>query len=766
MGGGGFNAWRLAALSPWPRWALGLLALAALAAVLLAWRGLRGEPRPGRRAALLALRALSAAAALFLLAEPAVQLLQTARVKNRLAILVDTSRSMRFPVEPGGPSRAEAAAAFLRAHRAALEALGDRATLEWHTFDRDVAPADPAALARGAEPRGGRTDLLSALRAVGAGSASGRRLAGAVVISDGADNAALADGLTPAARAALRELHAPVTAVAVGRDAPKDLAVERVAVDDFAFVRNTLTVEATLHARGFDGEPAQVTLRREGQVVASATVRLEAGKERYVVPLSFAPDTTGTFVFTVQAPVFPGEAVVENNARSFVLRVIRDRVRVLLVAGRPSWDERFLRGLLKQDPNVDLISFFILRTANDRSGPQDELSLIPFPVNEIFGDQLRISDAVIFDDFGWEPYRSFGMEAYLPRIRDYVRAGGAFAMVGGEQSFGEGRYGGTPLADVLPVEVVDGLGMAEEEFRPRLTPEGRRHPVTGLAGGEAQSDAAWAALPPLPLLNRTRALPPGSGAQVLLEAPSVPVMGRPAPVVAVREVGAGRTLAVTTDSSWFWGFLAAEKEGGNARAYQRFWSNALRWLVRDPSLTPIQVSPDRPAVEPGEAVGLSIQARGADWGPAAGAPVTAELVGEDGKVVARGQAAAGADGVARLSLLPPGPGAYRVVATGPPAAPGAPPEQASSAVAVRASGPEDADAAPRPELLRAVAEATGGAFTALPSGGLPDVPLADPEVVEVGRRKDVPIWDRAGFLLLLAASLAGEWILRRRWGYG
>jgi uncharacterized membrane protein len=732
--------------------------------VLLAWRGLRGEMRPGRKATLVALRAVSALAALFLLLEPAMQWLQTARVKNRLAILVDSSRSMRFPAEPGGPSRAEVAASFLGDHRSELEALGDRATLEWHLFDRDVTPSDASALARGAPPRGGRTDLLGALKAVAAGSGSGRRLAGAVLISDGADNAQLAEGLTPAARSQLRDLGAPVTALAVGRDAPKDLAVERVAVDDFAFVRNTLTVEATLHARGFGREPVQVTLRREGQVVASASVTLEEGKERYSVPLSFAPDTTGTFVFTVQAPVFPGEAVVDNNAKSFVLRVIRDRVRVLLVAGRPSWDERFLRGLLKQDPNVDLISFFILRTATDRSGPQEELSLIPFPVNEIFGEQLRTFDAVIFVNFAYEPYRAMGIEGYLPRLRDYVRSGGGFAMLGGEQSFGEGRYGSTALADVLPVEPVEGLGLAEEDLRPRLTPEGRRHPVTSLAGLEGQSDAAWAALPALPLLNRTRALPAETGARVLLEAPSVPVLGRAAPVVAVREVGAGRTLAVTTDSSWFWGYLAAE-EGGNLRAYQRFWNAALRWLVRDPSLTPLQVSPDRPAVEPGEAVGLSVQARGPDWGPAAGAQVSAELVGEDGKVVARGQAAAGADGVARLELMPPGPGAYRIVATGPPPTSGAPPERTSSAVAVRASGPEDADAAPRPELLKAVAEATGGGFATLPARGMPEVPLAEPEVVEVGRRKDVPIWDRAAFLALLAASLAGEWVLRRRWGH-
>jgi len=757
-----YNAWKLASLSPWPRWALALLGLALLASVLLALRGLREETRRPRRATLVALRVVAALAALFLVLEPAVQLLQTARVKNRLAVLVDSSRSMRFPLEPGGPSRAEAAAAFFRDHRGELERLGDRATLEWHTFDRDLSPTDPAGLARGLEPRGGRTDLMAALQGL-AGTGSGRRLAGVILVSDGTDNGALAEGLPPAARQRLQELRAPVTVVAAGREAPRDLAIERVAVDDFAFVRNTLTVEATLHARGFEGEQVQLTLRREGQVVASAQVKLERGKERYTVPLSFAPDTTGTFVFTVQAPVFPGEAVVENNARSFVLRVIRDRVRVLLVAGRPSWDERFLRGLLKQDPNVDLISFFILRTASDRSGPQEELSLIPFPVNEIFGEQLRTFDAVLFVNFAYEPYRSFGIEGYLPRIRDYVRSGGGFAMLGGEQSFGDARYGQTPLGEVLPVDATEGLGMAQEEVRVRLTPEGRRHPVTGL-GGDGAGDAAWGALPALPLLNRTRALAPESGARVLLEAPSVLVLGRPAPVVAVREVGAGRTLAVATDSSWFWGYLAAE-EGGSPRAYQRFWNAALRWLVRDPSLTPLQVAPDRPAAEPGEPVGLSVQVRGPDWGPSPGAQVTAELVGEDGKVAARGQATAGADGVARVELTPPAPGAYRIVATGPPAAPGAPPERAQSAVAVRASGPEDADAAPRPELLRAIAEATGGAFLSLPARSLPEIPLAEPDVVEVGRRKDVPIWDRAQYLLLLAAALAVEWILRRRWGY-
>jgi uncharacterized membrane protein len=754
-----FNAWRLASLSPWPRWALALLGLAALAAVALAWRGLRAEPRRGRRLALLGLRLATALLAFLLLLEPAVQWLQTARVKNRLAVLVDRSRSMNFPVEPGGESRAASAAAWISAHRGDLEALADRVNLEWYGFDRDATPSDPAALSRPEQASGGRTDLLGALRAISAG---GRRLAGAVVVSDGADNAALSDGLTPAIRAELRSLGFPVTAVAAGSTAPRDLAVERVAVDDFAFVRNTLTIEVTLQARGFSREEFRLVLRREGAVVASAPVRLEPGRERYTVPLSFAPDTTGTFVFTVAAPVFPGEAVAENNARSFVLRVIRDRVRVLLVAGHPSWDERFLRGLLKQDPNVDLVSFFILRTASDRSGPQEELSLIPFPVTEIFGDQLRTFDAVVFLDFAFQPYRALDIERYLPNLRDYVRAGGAFAMLGGEQSFGEGRYGATPLQEVLAVEAADGLGLSAEDLRPRLTPEGRRHPVTSLVAGDGPNEAAWSALPALPGVNLTVPLAPASGARVLLEAPTVLVRGRPAPVVAVREVGAGRTLAVTTDGSWFWGFVAAEQGLGN-RAYQRFWNNALRWLVRDPDLTPLQVLPDRPVVEPGEAIALSLSARSADYGPGSGARLTAELVAEDGRPVARGAAVAGADGTARIELAPPAPGAYKVVASA--ERPGGPPEQATSALAVRASGPEDADVAPRPELLRSLAEATGGSFAALPRAGMPEVRLTEPEQVEVGRRKDVPIWDRAWTLLALCLTLGGEWLLRRRWGY-
>jgi hypothetical protein len=194
-------------------------------------------------------------------------------------------------------------------------------------------------------------------------------------------------------------------------------------------------------------------------------------------------------------------------------------------------------------------------------------------------------------------------------------------------------------------------------------------------------------------------------------------------------------------------------------------------MVRDPAVSPVQVTPDRPAIEPGEPVGLSVSVRAPDYGPGAGAPVSVDLVAEDGKVIGHAEGVAGPDGVAHLEVVPSTPGAYKIVATARPGckAPQAcPPDaaavQATGAVAVRSSGPEDGDAAPRPELLHAIADATGGTYGTV-DGGFPSVRLRDPEVIEIGRRKDVPIWDRGWFLALLVATLGAEWILRRRWGY-
>ncbi|MFP2963450.1 vWA domain-containing protein, partial [Myxococcus sp. 1LA] len=156
-----FNAWKLVTLSPLPPWALVLLALGLVLGVLLAAWGVRREPSRGRRVLLWALRVGAGVAALFFLLEPGIRHLQVARMKNRVAVLVDRSASMSFPAEVGGRSRSEEVAAFLERAAPRLAELQDRFTVELYGFDPELAPVTLEALKTPA--RAGTTDLLAAV---------------------------------------------------------------------------------------------------------------------------------------------------------------------------------------------------------------------------------------------------------------------------------------------------------------------------------------------------------------------------------------------------------------------------------------------------------------------------------------------------------------------------------------------------------------------------------------------------------------------------
>jgi hypothetical protein len=259
------DTWKLVSLSALPALALWALGAALVVAAALACFGVRREPVAGRKWALWGLRALALGCALFFLLEPGLRRVQVARVKNRVAVLVDRSASMTFPTAIGEPSRSQAVAEALGALAPQLEALKDRFAFELVGFDPELSPVSAKTLE--VEPaRGARTDLLSTLRSLKASEgASARKLSGVIVFSDGADNGELAGGLDGRATSLLRAFDVPISTVAVGEGGLKDLAIDAVKVDDFAFVRNSISAEVEVHARGFKGLSTQAVLRREGR---------------------------------------------------------------------------------------------------------------------------------------------------------------------------------------------------------------------------------------------------------------------------------------------------------------------------------------------------------------------------------------------------------------------------------------------------------------------------------------------------------------------
>ncbi len=314
----------------------------------------------------------------------------------------------------------------------------------------------------------------------------------------------------------------------------------------------TLRVEDSPQA-GIDR--ARVEITRDGE--PWRTVMVPVGRPHSV---PFEVEHAGTSYFELQVEEGPAELTLDNNRAVVAVNGVRDRLRVLLVSGEPHPGERAWRNLLKSDPAVDLVHFTILRPPEkqDRT-PVNELSLISFPVRELFEVQLEEFDLVIFDR-----YRRRGviLNQYLANIADYVDAGGALLVAVGPDFGSTLSIYRTPLGPVLPG--VPTGGVIEEGYRPALSELGRRHPVTTLLPGSG--DPSWGRW------FRQIEVEQRRGDTVMQG-----VRGQP--LVILDRRGEGRVAQILSDQIWLWG---RGFEGGGPQA--ELMRRVAHWLMKEPEL--------------------------------------------------------------------------------------------------------------------------------------------------------------------------------------
>jgi uncharacterized membrane protein len=137
-------------------------------------------------------------------------------------------------------------------------------------------------------------------------------------------------------------------------------------------------------------------------------------------------------------------------------------------------------------------------------------------------------------------------------------------MVGGYYSFqginGGARYHGTPVEEVLPVEILsyDDRIEVPEGFTPVV--KQKAHPILSEFSGE------W---PPLLGFNEVKAKPDAA----ILATTSTEYRDRP--LLVAGGFGKGRTLAWTSDIGPHW----LPPEFAAWPGYQRLWRQVLEWLV-------------------------------------------------------------------------------------------------------------------------------------------------------------------------------------------
>ena len=141
--------------------------------------------------------------------------------------------------------------------------------------------------------------------------------------------------------------------------------------------RSETPVAVTLRSTGISDRELEASLWQDGKILQRRTAQLVGGTGHF--SFTVFPSTLGQHVLTVTVPVPQDDEVPENNTAYLTFDVIRDKFRILHIAGHPSWDQRFLRETFTSWPKVDLVSFYILRTEFQSSTLGSAgMALIPF----------------------------------------------------------------------------------------------------------------------------------------------------------------------------------------------------------------------------------------------------------------------------------------------------------------------------------------------------------------------------------------------------
>ena len=737
---------------PW--WLVALVALGTAALLLQQFLSLKQRLPRNQTALLVVLRALVYGLLIFFLLGPSLIDKRAGKLRRPLTVLIDSSESMAFPAgtKPAtggtaGKSRLELVREKLTAGKESLiERLGRDYDLRLFRFGTDLQPIDAAALAQ-LQARDQGTRLLelvqSAAKDAGAQSAI-------LLFSDGIANGDRKNlaGMAP--------LAVPVFAVGAAESASFiDARIAEVRAPQFAFRGREFKLDLTVHAAGFKGKTLPLYFNRGKNLIATRSVAIDADPFEQKITLSFTPKEIGTHAFSLVIPVQPGESIAQNNQKEFKVDVQRDKIRVLTLSGSPSWNYRFLRMAMKQDPLIELVSFVFLRTPTDSVDvPDNQLSLIPFPIDDIFLEELKNFDVVVFDDFS---HRAYFNPVYLDRVRDFVRDGGALAMLGGARSFDSGGYSDSGIKDVLPVEL-DGKGgyLSSGATRPALTAAGKAHPITRLLADPQANEDAWSKMPALNGFNQVR----GARGEVLLTA-----AGTAAPLLAIGRFGKGRTLALMSDDAWRWNFIAV----GNRESPQnhlKLVRQMVRWLAQERSFEQVQLRAVAGA-RPGEKIAIKLRVLKDDFLPTRQASVQLRVIGPEGEPSLVAASADAEEGDYSAEYTPTREGAYRVEAEASLA--GKPLGKDRTSFSVALGYDETDDGLPRTDLLKQLAAASRGEYFSLSEWNEKSLEKIAARIekqapAEITEQRQTRLWSTPWPFFLILALLSGEWWMRRKWG--
>ncbi|NQV28765.1 MAG: VWA domain-containing protein [Rhodopirellula sp.] len=728
---------------------------------------------------------------------------------SQVAVLIDRSLSMKFPESQNEPGDSAASTAEVppsdeakSRSDAVAELLGQSGLLEElrknhavSVFSFDSALNGPHVTLRSQDPRAtikssaaqavaGEADtreetidwnqivepigletrlgesLLELIRSI-----SGNSLSGIVVVTDGASNSGIDPGK---AIEAAKESKARLITVGVGSTRqPVNIQIASIQAPSDVHVGDAFEIAAFVQAQGLAGQNAIVELL--GRPEDSDADATKLGTKEMVLSADGLPvrvafeqleNVAGTWEYFIR--VRPDQKIVElsegDNERRKSISVVDRKTRVLVIAGGPMRDYQFVRNMLYRHSAIQTDVW--LQTADAAGAVSQEANkiLTSFPASK---EELFDYDVIVGFDPDWNRLSSEQIDLVSEWV--FAQAGGLVVVAGDVYSASVASDAKLEkIRELYPVVLnrfVTDVGSSRTVIQSwpfEFTREGREAGFLQITDEQVSSAEVWKEFQGVYSAYPTSGAKAGATVYAYFSDPRTQSANGLPVLLASQYYGAGRVIYLGSPEMW-------RMRSIDEVYYDRFWTKAIREagqarLKRGNNRGTLLL--ERNQFVLGQTVRVRAQLTDPQFDPLIADSVLAEIFDPAGRPMipsVRLQRDSNRTGQFVGSFRVSSPGVWRIDVPIPQSG-----DQLSEKIDVVLPNLETDNARQDAQLLRLIAEDTGGAYFSI-SEAAAEVPKRLPnrgEEFQIDQQLKT-LWDREWLMLLLIGLLSIEWLTRK-----
>ena len=516
---------------------------------------------------------------LLVLLRPGITFTRQSTPRGTVAVMMDASASMQLPSGDGKTTRWEAEQQIWESLWNARESLGKDASLVPFLYDSTLKPLGDgkaggsgiAAVKLPERPEGLTTDIGGPLNQL-MSTPLESPLSAVIWMGDGAQTLLPSGGDPQQMARRLAQIDIPLFVVGIGPRSDsknsQDLSVEGVPEQLDEYTKNQLNIRGLLRCRGVANKELLVKLLliQPGKAPRELSVdRVRPNKADQALPFMLplvVELEPGAYELAVRAEPVPGEAIQENNEATVFLNVRGGGARILYIEGEPRTEQNFIKIAMSESKDMQM---------NFQLISKPPLQKWPVDLSQRLSD--GVYDCFVLGDLDYKAIDFAGAKA----IADQVKKGAGLVTLGGFSAYGAGGWDGSPLRDILPIDVT---GQRRQGVAIGSPIEMQNHlpgPIQVVPVGvneilridtQEKNEATWRQLQSLPGANRWAGIRKAPGTILLAESQ------RKEPLIVSGLADQGRVVSIAFDTTYLW------TRQGKSNEHKAFWRNIIYWCMR------------------------------------------------------------------------------------------------------------------------------------------------------------------------------------------